>query len=103
MKKKLQVGVSSRSLGDVQDGADGFQYVDSSLKIITWDSVLGPSVVESKLKLASALKEWKAVKETEMRLQKQLLERKTATEDSEQVRRMVKEIIENELGITKKV
>ena len=58
ISKKCQIGVSSRSLGGVRQGANGFSYVDDTLKILTWDIVIGPSVVESKLQEVRALKEW---------------------------------------------
>ena len=58
IKRNLQVGVSSRSLGSVTERANGFSYVDDNLKILTFDVVCGPSVVTSKLKQVTAIKEW---------------------------------------------
>jgi hypothetical protein len=58
IKRNLQVGVSSRSLGSVTERANGFLYVDDNLKILTYDAVAGPSVIESKLRAVKALREW---------------------------------------------
>ena len=56
--KKIQIGVSSRSMGNAVEHADGFYYVDNSLKIITWDHVVGPSVVESRMNLVEVQRDW---------------------------------------------
>ena len=111
IKKKVQIGVSSRSLGDVRDGVDGFQHVDESLKVITFDMVVGPSVVESRMREVSALKEWKMLKETEARVQKKLLEnkrsmkapaKKEAEEDPDYITKIVREVMNREMNLPKK-
>jgi hypothetical protein len=58
-RKKVQIGVSSRSLGAAQEHANGFLYVDDSLQIITYDGVIGPSVAESKMNSIKVQREWK--------------------------------------------
>jgi hypothetical protein len=59
INKKCQIGVSSRSLGGVRSGANGFSYVEADgFRIISFDAVIGPSVVESKLQTVRAMKEW---------------------------------------------
>lgn len=112
IKKKVQIGVSSRALGDVRDGVDGFQYVDESLKIITFDMVVGPSVVESKMKATSALQEWTLMKETQQRVQQKLMQNKEAKVapakveqeyDPEYVQKVIREVIAKEFNLPNKL
>lgn len=109
IKKKVQIGVSSRSLGDVRDGINGFQYVDESLKVITWDMVIGPSVVESKMAAVSAMNEWKVFKETEQRVKQKLSENiakqvaPKEEEDPEYISKVIREVMNKEFNLPKKL
>lgn len=101
LRKRVRFGVSSRSLGDVVMGADGFYYVADNLRISTWDVVIGPSVYESRVKQIASLKEWKVLRETKNRLDTKMNADKSIKDDTERIRKEIKNIMENELGFTK--
>lgn len=100
LKAKVMIGVSSRSLGAAQQGANGFWFVDDSLKIVTWDSVVGPSVAESDLRGQEVQKEWanllKETKNVANMVQKKQID-KGKEYDPDEVRYFVKSVM-NEFG-----
>jgi hypothetical protein len=64
VNKKVKVGVSSRALGTLTELGNGFLKVGDDLEIVTWDSVVGPSVSESELSTNQVIHEWKVITET---------------------------------------
>lgn len=90
--KGVQIGVSSRSLGDVRQSPNGFDYVDESLKIITFDAVIGPSVTESKMYEAKVVREWQDLMAgTAQSIEKKVLTEVRDEKDTDEVRRLIRE------------
>ncbi len=101
IRKRVKCGVSSRSLGDVNTGLDGFDYVAENLKIITWDDVVGPSVVESDMQEKKVYREWMVIKEAKERIDGKILnenKKQHYLDDPESLRATIRKVIDDDLG-----